>query len=417
MGLLFLIIGSWALAGLVVADILDDDDDNQQAQADRMPQPEMPQPDSTNESSQKEAEVKEGPVQGTIYNPISIELEPEGTGEGATFDLADVDLEPYADALDPERSDRVRFKDTDDAIHIGNVTGTAQDDTITGTLSDDAALYSIDLGDGDDQLNIESSFFLPGWDDQEPEVHGGAGDDTIRIVAQDMHPDPEDDPIADAYVNAKELEPREIYDPEKLLIHGDEGDDVIHYVDRGPVLIDGGEGNDTLVIEDATYHYSALYGANRISGGPGDDLFDITAKPRADYYYEGVALEGGEGNDTFSFDFSEPSQYVYADLDGQARIRTLLSISDFATGEDTLVIEPLSDDLDIQLDAVRIVQSEYGGEDSFSVYCDYSLKEGIEPYEADYSRDSSMKIYLGNSRITPDDIVILADGGQSLLVT
>ena len=127
-------------------------------------------------------------------------------------------------------------------------------DSQNGTLD-----YFVDGGDGNDVINGSA-----GAD----EIYGGNGDDTLYGYGGDDR--------LDGGLDADEL-------------HGGEGNDWI-YGARGNDTLDGGAGNDGLyggLGDDQIM----LEGADRAEGGYGDDTFSVVDR-------EFALIDGGDGNDT-----------------------------------------------------------------------------------------------------------------------
>ncbi|SFL95950.1 calcium-binding protein [Methylorubrum salsuginis] len=74
------------------------------------------------------------------------------------------------------------------------------------------------------------------------------------------------------------------------VIQGNAGDNVIEARSSATDTIDGGDGNDVIVTDNPFFESG---GADRLSGGKGDDTFKMGG-----YSYEGAVIDGGDGVDT-----------------------------------------------------------------------------------------------------------------------
>lgn len=132
-------------------------------------------------------------------------------------------------------------------LYIGtNVTGTIQLGTGNDRLTADmyqSQSFTVDAGDGDDLVTTSFGNDV---------IHGGVGNDTIYASEGDDE------------------------------VFGDDGDDLL-VGEAGSDLLDGGAGNDRI-----------LAGAgDTVLGGAGDDTIELTA-----YRGTPASIDGGDGNDT-----------------------------------------------------------------------------------------------------------------------
>ncbi|KRE16519.1 hypothetical protein ASE63_14955 [Bosea sp. Root381] len=168
------------------------------------------------------------------------------------------------------------------AVVNGKILLGAGNDLVTATSSSD---FDIDAGDGDDQI------YLGDGDDS---VRGGVGNDTIYSGAGDD------------------------------FIDGGDGDDIL-YGEAGNDTIHGGAGNDII---------SGGAGDDTIHGGAGNDT--IIAGPGNDY------IDGGDGYDTL--DLSAASGAIYVDMaSGRVAgagigVQTFVNIENLAFGDGDNVV-------------------------------------------------------------------------------
>jgi hypothetical protein len=171
----------------------------------------------------------------------------------------------------------------DRATPAANATG------ITAVLNKDGTLI-VEGTNGPDQIVVtqlpNGNFTVDGVngsfvakDVHRLEVHGNGGDDYIQFTAN--------------YLNRKHQESF------RDLLEGGDGDDTIVgsalgdrvYGGAGNDLIDGGAGNDMIYGGDGNDTLLGGDGSDYLSGGAGDD--DLWGEDGADF------LDGGTGNDTF----------------------------------------------------------------------------------------------------------------------
>lgn len=159
-------------------------------------------------------------------------------------------------------------------------------DTLSGGPDDDRIFFDngdhVFGDDGNDFLQESGSFGVAG----PAIVHGGAGDDEIRVQSDIVHAGDGNDLVRLSEPGFGGLG----------TVYGDGGDDTINGGETAEQLF-GGDGNDTI---------RGAEGNDVIDGGAGNDnLSGNTASAAV-----GIArLFGGEGNDFLSGGFSSPSMY------------------------------------------------------------------------------------------------------------
>ncbi|MEL7093049.1 MAG: hypothetical protein AAFN94_15055, partial [Pseudomonadota bacterium] len=167
-----------------------------------------------------------------------------------------------------------------DIIETGDVAGSAGNDTISisAVLSD----LSVDAGTGDDTVTVGDGAFL-----DTSTIAAGDGEDAINFTGEvsSISGGAGDDTITADFARG-------------TTITGGTGDDVITGVSTlsDAVVIDGGDGNDTLssLGTDGTYSDNA-----RLIGGAGDDVIVAAGLGSAGAAYDIIA-DGGAGNDTIT---------------------------------------------------------------------------------------------------------------------
>ncbi len=227
-----------------------------------------------------------------------------------------------------------------DTIH-----GNSDDDTIYGYQGDDKlygdngndAIYgnegadTIEGGDGNDILyGGDGNDIITGGDGIDY-IYGGDGNDTITggIGKDVIHGDGGDDTITDTDDDA---------------IYGDAGNDVITGGGDGIQTIYGGDGNDTISFDSSTV-LNSLTSFKYTYGGEGNDTLAITRGANF--------LDGGTGDDTFSWDVVQGGNTVYPNG---------VYITD-SSGNDTLSIT----------DAQSAVTMEKSGNDLLVYYNNYTI--------------------------------------------
>lgn len=243
-----------------------------------------------------------------------VETSTVGTAENdwITSGVGDVTLEGLAgdDTLGGSQNNLSLFggdgNDTLTAIGTGGVIeGGAGNDEVRAT---DAV---VDLGDGDDDANVENST-----------VTGGAGNDTIDVATGGSATGDDGNDV----LNGRGAD---------ITLTGGEGDDVVVAEGAGSQAY-GGVGNDTIAARDGA---SGFGGAGNdtiqtnedstVFGGDGDDDIQIFADRTSDGT-AGIAW-GDEGSDTFTVSVRS----ALAQPDGE----TVAVIEDFNTAEDVLRVD------------------------------------------------------------------------------
>lgn len=236
--------------------------------------------------------------------------------------------------------------------------GTAGDDTLAGEQDIDLSPTSIELGAGDDVVNLEltTAFF-------EGDILGGAGDDSINfgtIEASLIDGGDGNDTISGVGLGS-------------TTITGGLGDDIITSSSgfSSPVTVDGGDGNDTLTVTDLSeggYNNNAyvsggagndvlIYGGNfdggagyviSGDGGTGDDTFQVTVSAATERYSgaDGGFATGGAGSDQFELTIvqtGEEFDTLYQDASLAIEEENVFNIRDFEPGIDSLQIDASAD--------------------------------------------------------------------------
>ncbi len=168
---------------------------------------------------------------------------------------------------------------------------------MTPFFSDNIAIGSTITGDdGDDEISII-------WGNNS-DIFGGAGDDRITIPAGEDH---QGEPVAHE---------------EPTFVYGGADDDYIDASRATEAYLYGGAGDDTILLNTA--HVAA-------SGGDGDDTL-ILEDAHNNASSTPILMNGGDGQDTFEVSFAEgyPS----------ANDAAVVALGDFETGVDTLQITP-----------------------------------------------------------------------------
>lgn len=151
------------------------------------------------------------------------------------------------------------------------IRGLGGDDIICGGGGSD----SVDAGTGNDSV---LAWYSP---DDSPMVHGGSGDDAIKVSGS-AHGDAGNDHIEAVYGTAWGDTGNDAINLNGgLAAYGGAGDDYIIIV--GSNLGDGGSGNDLVI---------GLYGESVIKGGSGNDTLRTTDD------FPAQRMDGGSGHDT-----------------------------------------------------------------------------------------------------------------------
>lgn len=183
--------------------------------------------------------------------------------------------------------ERLTFIGTGDFQGTGNalnnvIVGGAGNDTLTGGGGSDVLIG----GDGDDVLHIETAGYYGMF--YMASLQGGDGFDTAVILTSDG---------TSIDLGACSIE----------RAYGGSGDDTLTGTGAGAgLVIDGGDGNDSIVGGAFNDTLTGGAGTDTLTGGDGDDVFHIDAADR---------VEGGNGFDTvhvqgdgdLSLDLSYPS--------------------------------------------------------------------------------------------------------------
>ena len=151
--------------------------------------------------------------------------------------------------------------------------GFGGDDEFSGSVGD-AGLY-FDGGDGNDVIDGSSSNFV--------RVVGGAGDDRIRASAESVD------------VAAGAGDDRVTTGSEDGAVRGGDGADLLDvlFFASGNGLVDGGGGNDTLVIGGQQRGQRAL-------GGSGDDRIGVRPNSPDGTIWGSIDANGGDGRDVLT---------------------------------------------------------------------------------------------------------------------
>jgi len=191
-----------------------------------------------------------------------------------------------------EGNDEIRAKDLinsklnggngDDAFYLSNISNS-----------------SVDGGEGDDIINIDHA--------KNVEVNGGAGNDEIYInkTSVRLHVlEPWEVPLQDnspkSYIDGGEGNDTIIMQSQQSIIDGGTGDDII----RGAGIIDGGKGDDIINgsgIVRGGEGDDTISGYGTISGGTGDDIIRGSGLIKGDEGNDIIngagIISGGTGND------------------------------------------------------------------------------------------------------------------------
>ncbi len=210
------------------------------------------------------------------------------------------------------------------------------------------------------------------------------------------------------------------------------GDDVVEHGPETNVTINGGEGNDTLSIENED---------NLLDGGPGDDVLsaglgstivggegdDVIAFDQQDGVFDGmgeveggagddtisvmtdigfivsdngpVFVSGNEGADTFEVAIDQVPNDEFYDPRDQGADPTLVTIEDFTPGEDVLMVDvtPIEETSGRDLIDTELTELPGGG---YELALTFSGVAGLGPLSTTLNVN-------GLSAITLNDIVIL----------
>lgn len=271
-------------------------------------------------------------------------------------------------------TDDYELGDTDDELNLDDdgVAGTGEGalGSWDGTplIHTEGDLNVISGGDGDDSITTgdEAAYVFGGAGDDTLAVGEGAaalfgGDGNDMLTGSDVI---NADGTASAYLDGGAGDD---------IIHGGDGHEVIEGGEHG--ADSGVAGNDTLFGGGGDDLIRGGYGADILSGGSGDDVIDhmgraeerVTAEHRDFNWHidnDADILDGGDGNDTLIFDRADTATggagndtfWLYHDTGsgiGHAEI------TDFSTGEDFLRIS-LNPDLTSGTPVISVTPSEDG---------------------------------------------------------
>jgi len=262
------------------------------------------------------------------------------------------------------------FSSDDDAPPEGEELKYDGSDTLVGTEGDD----SFTTDDQDPGLSEPTDIHLLGGDDVaevntwpwDSSIHGGDGDDVIGGTgAWEIYGDAGNDELSTTMPGS---------------LYGGTGDDQLTLdnlapYDGGLSVVDGGEGNDRIILDQLLAGYSTDMSVPVLTGGEGDDEFDLNLYA---YNSEGHVSEG-----------------VFA------------VISDFTPGEDKLNISLAGQEgngYQMHLDEVSVTDHSYE-RDGETI--EYSLVN-MSFLHLDTNATVSASLYIeGQTGISMDDIVLV----------
>lgn len=277
----------------------------------------------------------------------------------------------------------------------GTLQGGAGDDRITAP--DAIASADVQGGAGDDLIELTASNTL---------VHGNQGDDSIRgyydgSVVRGGHGDDDISVIADGSI-----------------IMGNDGDDLIVAEAGYNATLTGGAGNDTL---DGSNIVRGM-----VHGEDGDDLLilDYHANPEASHAYGGAgndtlratghhdalaatsSLTGGEGEDTFDIGFTKLPHVPPNWQEGPDTERAIIGITDFTPGEDVLRLDITTGGEDSPPPNILIEEAEDGS--GTRVVIEYTaIHDDDEDTPPEEMTVRSIIWLRGATGVTMDDIEIV----------
>ncbi|WP_238365176.1 hypothetical protein [Mesobacterium pallidum] len=189
----------------------------------------------------------------------------------------------------------------------------------------------VDLGDGDDTLDAVMTY---------SDIDGGAGDDLITLRGfaggTDVTGGAGNDTISG-----------ELFSGDGARFDGGEGNDLLDVRLMENITASGGDGNDVILYGQPDQG-GAGYQVN-VDGGAGDDLLWYQGDPFVSELHSAGDAAGGDGEDLFRVTFTATEEWL---AEGSDRLEggaydqsiTALNITDFDPTEDTLLIEPLTED-------------------------------------------------------------------------
>ena len=241
-------------------------------------------------------------------------------------------------------------------------TGTAEADVVDDSTTLATDVEGMELYGGDDVVDV-TNYFLTDLD-------AGEGDDSIDV---------------DAYY---------------ATINGGEGDDTL--IVNGGNAIYGDAGNDTI---ETTQSSVGDYPTTIADGGDGDDV--LTARDTAFYNTmftvndSGVNMTGGEGADTFNVIYAADDVDPDALSGGEAYHNNLVAITDFDPSEDTLVVEVETSDADLERDVDAQMEQTDNGDGTYTSVITLTLtKEGMDDGVTELT-------VISNAPFTLDDIQLV----------
>ncbi|MEB8388144.1 hypothetical protein OO012_12970 [Rhodobacteraceae bacterium KMM 6894] len=236
--------------------------------------------------------------------------------------------------------------------------------------------------DGDDTLTEEEADALPG------EINlFEMGDGNDRV---DLGPD------VGNTLNGGEGNDTLSVENEENLVDGGPGDDVLS-AGLGSTIM-GGEGDDMIAFDQQD---SVLDGQGEVQGGAGNDTISISTDIGFNVSANGpVAVSGNEGADTFEVEIDQVDNDDFYDPRDRVEDPTFISIEDFTPGEDVLTVDvaPLIETSGRDVTETELTELPGGG---YELALTFSTPEGLEPL-------STTIAINGPSQITLDDIVIIA---------
>ncbi|MDF0602195.1 hypothetical protein P1J78_15755 [Psychromarinibacter sp. C21-152] len=281
--------------------------------------------------------------------------------------------------------------------------GTEDDDEFFGRRQ--MARVSIDARGGNDYIQL-------GEDSSAIDVAGGAGDDTI-LASEGITAHHEDGGSIDGGDGNDKL----VVDggPGAVLpVLGGAGDDFINVRGGINMAVDGGEGDDRI-----SFDLNTLFGDGyslSIQGGEGDDTLrgDISAASDRD-----ADILGGEGADVFDLTVDNVlpelrEDFFYEKID-EDTYRAQVAQLDFEAGEDKLILSHESMFQDIVLEQIEVRETPADPEAGTAAKTDMILH-----YRDDNDEGARLEIVLGlgeTTGVTEDDIVLRAQPENGLVFT
>lgn len=244
---------------------------------------------------------------------------------------------------------------------------------------------AVDLGDGNDTLDAIMTY---------SDIDAGAGDDLVnlRVFAGGSLVDGGDGD--DTLIG-------ELSAGDAAALRGGSGNDLIDASAMENVSALGEDGDDTILFSGADQPGAGY--VVRADGGDGDDLLWYRGGPFVSDIFSPGDATGGEGEDLFRVTFTASGEWLAEASDpGDGPVydpsHTALIIQDFDPAEDTLLIEPLTED-----DSFTPATAELRpGEDE-------GTTDVVISYVHDTQEARELVIRVNSDTITWDDIAFLGE--------